>query len=200
MNNETLVKFIAPYEERAKTWTGTLGGFVLSFEKVSEIKLGDEKRFNHILDLIISDMKANIAAQGQKINEINEKIRTVENQISIVEENVKVTETNIVVVEEKIAEREQKIEDMNNKIKERMAAEQSNVSSNNYIKFIMGATSFVDLFRRISALNEITGYDKQKIDEMEAEKVLLEQDKVELENQKIELEKQKAEGIPLPPF
>ncbi len=59
LNNETLVRFIAPYEERAKTWTGTLGGFVLSFEKVSEIRFGDEKRFNHILDLIISDMKAN---------------------------------------------------------------------------------------------------------------------------------------------
>ncbi len=156
-------------------------------------QLEDSEQYIRDINANISEMKANIAAQGQKINEINEKIRTVENQISIVEENVKVTETNIVVVEEKIAEREQKIEDMNNKIKERMAAEQSNVSSNNYIKFIMGATSFVDLFRRISALNEITGYDKQKIDEMEAEKVLLEQDKVELENQKIELEKQKAD-------
>ncbi len=141
----------------------------------------------------MADMKANIASMGTKINEINEKISDIEQQIDMVEENITVTENNIIIVETKIAEREQKIEEMNNNIKERMAAEQSNVASNNYIKFIMGATSFVDLFRRISALNEITSYDKEKIDEMEAEKKLLEQDKLELEDQKVQLEKQKAD-------
>ena len=59
LNNETLVKFIAPYEERAKSWNGTLGGFVLSFEKISAKKADDDRAFNHILDIIIGDMKAN---------------------------------------------------------------------------------------------------------------------------------------------
>lgn len=59
LNNETLVKFIAPYEERAKTWSGTLAGFMLSFEKVSSVKPDDDRTFVHILDMIVSDMKAN---------------------------------------------------------------------------------------------------------------------------------------------
>lgn len=156
-------------------------------------KMEDNQSYIKDINSQMSAMKANIAAQGEKINEINAKIDEVEEQIIIVEENITVTENNIVIVETKIAEREAKIEEMNNAIKERMAAEQSNVASNNYIKFIMGATSFVDMFRRISALNEITSYDKEKIDEMQREKELLEADKVELEDQKVQLEKQRAD-------
>ena len=156
-------------------------------------QMEDNQAYIKDINAQMSDMKANIAAQGEKINQINEKIEDIEDQIVVVEENITVTENNIVVVETKIAEREAKIEEMNNAIKERMAAEQSNVASNNYIKFIMGATSFVDMFRRISALNEITSYDKEKIDEMQREKELLEKDKLELEDQKVQLEKQRAD-------
>ncbi len=65
-----------------------------------------------------------------------------------------------------------------------MAANQSNVSTNAYISFIMGASSFVDLIRRVSAYNEITSYDMEKIEELEEEKVLLQADIDALEEQK----------------
>lgn len=141
----------------------------------------------------INAMKANIAAQGQKIAQYNSMVSTLEKQINAINESIKIIEGNIESLNIQIEEREIKIENLNNQIKERMLASQLNVRTNSYIKFIMGASTFVDLLRRISAINEITAYDMSKIDEMEAEKVLLQNDINELQSQKDLLFAQQAE-------
>ena len=80
-------------------------------------------------------------------------------------------EENIEELNIQIEERKIKIENLNNQIKERMAASQSNVRTSSYIRFIMGADSFIDLLRRISAIAEISDYDMFKIEEMQKEKI-----------------------------
>jgi len=141
----------------------------------------------------ISTMKANIASQGAKINQYNSLISTLESQIKAINNTISIIEKNIENLNAQIEEREIKIEQLNDQIKERMVASQLNVRTNSYIKFIMGASTFVDLLRRISAINEITAYDMGKIDEMEAEKVLLQNDINELQSQKDLLYTQQTE-------
>ncbi len=139
----------------------------------------------------IDSLKKNITTQYNKIKEINGQIADVEKQIAGIQESIKVIETNIKAVEAEIAAREAKIEELNNNIKSYMELNQANISNNNYIRFVMGASSFVDLLRRVSAVNEITEYEVSQIHLMEEEKAQLELDKVELENQKNDLNEQR---------
>lgn len=141
----------------------------------------------------MNNIRDDIINQGRKINEINSTISSVENQIRGLEIQIKTIEENINQITLEIIEREKKIEELNDGIKERMVALQARVSLNSYIGFIMGANNFVDLLRRVSAINEFTDYDVSKIREMEAEKELLEADKRELQNQKDERAKKRAD-------
>lgn len=154
-------------------------------------KEGIEKNIKN-LKAKLNTLKANINTQYKEIQKINNQISTVEGKISTVEKSIKTLESNIKAVEKEIKDREDRIDHLNTSIKDRMALNQSNISSNNYIKFVMGATSFADLLRRVSALNEITSYDVSKIEEMEAEKEQLQLDKNELEEHKATLEEEKA--------
>ena len=111
----------------------------------------------------IADIKANIMSQGQRLNDINNTIASVEKQIKGIEIEIKTIEENIDDITNQIIEREQKIEELNDGIKTRMVALQSTMSLNTYISFIMGANSFVDLLRRVNAINQFTSYDVSKI-------------------------------------
>ncbi|MBQ1826789.1 MAG: peptidoglycan DD-metalloendopeptidase family protein, partial [Erysipelotrichaceae bacterium] len=136
----------------------------------------------------ISKLKADIKNQGKKITDYENRITSTEKQIASTERAIKKIQTDIQELTVQIKVREEKIDELNRGIKARMVANQSKVSLNSYIRFVMGATSFVDLLRRISAVNEITSYDVSKIREMEAEKKQLEIDKATLQEEKINLE------------
>ncbi len=145
------------------------------------------------LESSISELKSNIANEGQKIAEYSERIDELDSQITAIETSISKIETNIEALNAQIAEREANIESLNNQIKASLVVTQSANRTNSYISFIMGATSFVDLFRRISAVNELTSYSYTKMQEMEEEKVLLESDVEELQEQKDSLTQSQAE-------
>lgn len=153
----------------------------------------EQKKLDELKDLLdetadnLNSLKANILAEGRKVQLLTNKIASLEKEIKAIQNSIEIIETNIEELNIKIEERKIKIENLNNQIKDRMAAAQSNVRTNSYIKFIMGADSFIDLLRRISAVAEISNYDMLKIDEMQKEKELLEEDVAELETQKSNL-------------
>ncbi len=136
------------------------------------------------LESSIEELKSNIENEGQKIAEYSERIDELDSQITAIETSIAKIESNIETLNAQIAEREANIESLNNQIKASMVVTQSANRTNSYISFIMGATSFVDLFRRISAVNELTSYSYTKMQEMEDEKALLENDVEELQDQK----------------
>ncbi|MBR0138592.1 MAG: peptidoglycan DD-metalloendopeptidase family protein [Erysipelotrichaceae bacterium] len=136
----------------------------------------------------IASLKADIKNQGKKITEYENQIANTEKQIASTERAIVKIQADIEELTVQIKEREDKIGELDSGIKARMVANQSKVSLNSYIRFVMGATSFIDLLRRISAVNEITSYDVSKIREMEAEKKQLEIDKVTLQEEKVNLE------------
>ena len=139
------------------------------------------------LEANIKEMKANIVAEGRKLNQYNKMIDSLNSQITAISRSITRIEGNIEVLNQQIALREAKIEQMDTEIKNAMVVYQTNLRTNSFISFIMGATSFVDLLRRINAINTIASYTQKKIDEMNAEKVLLQNDLNELQEQKDEL-------------
>ncbi|MDI9540787.1 MAG: peptidoglycan DD-metalloendopeptidase family protein [Bacillota bacterium] len=150
----------------------------------------EQQKQDELKDLInetaanLKNLKANILSEGKRIAQFNDKIASLEKEIKAIQNTIIVLEENIEELNIQIEERKIKIENLNNQIKERMAASQSNVRTSSYIRFIMGADSFIDLLRRISAIAEISDYDMFKIEEMQKEKDLLQIDVDNLEIQK----------------
>lgn len=57
-NNDVLMRFAKPYREHAKTWNGSLGGFMASFEKEAESNLEAKNRtLIGAISLLIEEMK-----------------------------------------------------------------------------------------------------------------------------------------------
>ncbi|MBO4218617.1 MAG: peptidoglycan DD-metalloendopeptidase family protein [Erysipelotrichaceae bacterium] len=143
------------------------------------------------LEASIKDLKADIANQGKKIREYTDKIEALEKQINSINKSIVKIEDNIEQLQLQIDERELHIAKLDVQIKEGMVVAQAHNRTNSYVKFVMGADSFVDLLRRISAINNITSYNRDRIEEMEKEKVLLQADKEAQQLQKDELIAQK---------
>ncbi len=143
----------------------------------------------------IANLKTNISNLTVKINSVSAQIRDKESQITSLEAAIEKVEANIAVLEQQIADREADIEARNETIMTRMEALQSIIRVNSYIDFIMGASDFVDLIRRVESVNDITEYDKEQIRELQEQKALLEKDKEELDTQKANLDTQKADLV-----
>lgn len=125
----------------------------------------------------IVDTKEAIANAKDNMAKVTERLNAIDGEIQLVEEQITYLETSILNLETSIQEKDQLV-------KERMYAMQSYVNSNMYAQFIMGASSFEDLFSRISGINEITSYDKELIRGLMEDKQQVEKDKLEAEASK----------------
>lgn len=139
----------------------------------------------------LKDVKENILEYAKQISDFQAKIDALSADIVKIEKSIVQSEASIASLEADIALRENRINEIDAFIKERMVAMQSFLNLNSYIDFIMGATDFVDLVRRIEGINEITKADKANIDELTLEVEAFNLDKVELERQVISLEENK---------
>jgi len=140
----------------------------------------------------INELKANIEQQQLKISELSNQVESIEIQITNINKSIEKIQINIEELNVQIADREVRIATLDGQIKESMVLMQANLSTNAYLKFLMGADSFVDLIRRIAALNDITEYNTNKIQVMQEEKTLLEVDKNELQYQKDNLAQERS--------
>lgn len=141
----------------------------------------------------LKDIMNNIKTSGQKVAQYNTYIERLESDINNINNNITEIQNNISSLEAKIEERQNIINDINEGVKSRMAATQANVVLNNYIQFIMGADSFIDVLRRISAINEITKFDRDQIKQVEDEKALIVKDREKLQLQVDDLYTQQSE-------
>ncbi len=165
----------------------------LKFKEYEEQKQEELRKMLDEAQANLNEMKQNILKEGQKIESYNQQISSLNSQIEAINASIVKIEANIEQLNAQITERQKRIDELNDAIKLRMQANQTNVVTNSYIKFIMGANSFVDLLRRISAVSEITDYDLSKIEQMNQEKELLQKDVDELQTQKDNLADQQAQ-------
>jgi len=155
-------------------------------------KAGD--RLNDLSDIQaqLADIKENIAENIKKVSDYEKKIAKIENEIIALENSIQATEQSIIELEAEIVAREQKINEIDETIKNRMVSMQSFIHVNNYIEFLIGSTSFLDLIRRVEALSDIESSDHELMDELEIEINTLNINKEELNRQKESLEANKV--------
>ncbi|MGB4984945.1 MAG: peptidoglycan DD-metalloendopeptidase family protein [Erysipelotrichaceae bacterium] len=139
----------------------------------------------------IKDIQANLKYYLTVLDGYNKEIASLESQINALNQSIKTVEGNIVKLQTDIDLKQNEINEKNNKIKARMELTQGMSSTNYYIDFIFGATSFSDLIRRIEGIKDITAYDQRQIKELEDEILKLDKLKDELLNQQVMLEENK---------
>lgn len=125
-------------------------------------------------------------------------IQEFENQITALDANIKTLELEIAQKEQHIQElqveiqtRETEIAKLEEEIKTYMVQSQMNMRVNGYIEFLMGATDFSDIMRRVVGMNSIRRYNESLIDNFKSQKQALEETKaaVATEIENIELNK-----------
>lgn len=159
------------------------------------------------------DVKANLSeAESEfadiiiELEEINVEISRIkkaleENKASLKKnrEDISDTQTEIDLLEEEIVALEEAIEKRFEILKERAAAYQKSGGNISYIEVLFGSKSFGDFISRVSAINKITDSDAALMEQIEADKVQVEEKQEEvvvkldaLKNLKLELEGMQA--------
>lgn len=148
----------------------------------------------------LTEAEAEVADLLIELEEINVEISRIqkaleENKKSLKqnEEDITDTESEIDELEKEIAELEDAIEKRFEILKERAVAYQKNGGNISYIEVLFGSQSFGDFISRVSAINKITDSDAALMEQIEADKVIVEEKKEEVVVKLDELTDLKAE-------
>ena len=133
-----------------------------------------------------------VAKVNREIKETNDNMNRVIGKINKTQDEIDELKASIKDLEKKIAERDEVL-------RERVRAMQAKGNNVNYIDVLLGANSFADFIDRFSAVTTLMDADrdimkrqKEDIEQLEKEKVLVEKKLAELEQNKAQLEKLKA--------
>lgn len=126
-------------------------------------------------------------------------IKSAENEIVVLQESLITIQDSMKKVEAIIIEKEDKIEKRKEIIRDRMLGLQVDVSCNQFIDYLMGATDLVDLVQRSNSVESFTRNDKEQIKLLNKEKKELDaekkeqqriQDTLKLQQEQLELKKE----------
>ena len=148
----------------------------------------------------IASLQKELEAAQKKLNETNvqkainkQSIDETNGKISSIQGDIKKTENTIEQKTEESKQLEEEIQKKNTEIKDLMKYYQVSSSGSNMLEYVMGAKSLTDLIYRLSITEQISKYNKAKINEMNDMIAKNEQIKKELETKKDELASSKSE-------
>lgn len=149
---------------------------------------------NQVDDLknTIAGIQGELNIAGQKAQEYEDQINQLNLELEAIAVSIIEIEASIAELDIEIARKEEDIALRDQQIKDRMVDLQSYVGVNAYIDIIMGASDLVDLIRRVSVMQDITAYEQDQIDALNADIEALALDKAESERLKQDLEDNKV--------
>lgn len=144
----------------------------------------------------ISTINGDLDAIKSDMNTLTETINSqqviIDGYVSQIAENDKMIDKikdEVVKLDEQIAKTQEDIDTRDEQIKSRMRSEQSNVGTNVYMDFIMGATDLMDLISIVEGVERITENDQDQIEALEQDRA-----KIELEkSEQVRLEKEQED-------
>lgn len=141
----------------------------------------------------IDSLKENIDKLIEKSNELESQIKQLQSEKAIIQNNIEVSQQNIVDIQKDITDIRLRIEKRTAEVKKRMQDDQLFVTGNRKIEFLLESENFADLLRRISIMDQISQYDKERIELLKKDQRALEDEERELMRQKDILISQKTE-------
>lgn len=144
----------------------------------------------------ISSVKGNIDKVTAKIAENNKEVEKYANLAGDIQSSIDTIQSSIATLNTQIKEKEVSIKERDVMMKDRLVEMQPYIGSNNFVDFIMGATSFTDLLRRTEIVGELNSYEREQIQLLSEEREQLAEHKSSVETKKelLEVQKQEAEN------
>ncbi|MHA6251824.1 murein hydrolase activator EnvC family protein [Oceanobacillus sp. CAU 1775] len=148
----------------------------------------------------LSDAESEIADLLIELEEIEVEIKRINNAIeenkAAINENkqeIENTEQEIEALEAEILKLEEAIEMRFEILKDRAVAYQKNGGNISYIEVLFGSQSFGDFISRVTAISKVTDSDTALMEQIEADKVVVEEKQVEVKTKLEELETLRVE-------
>lgn len=148
----------------------------------------------------LSDAEAEIADILIELEEIEVELERITHAIEenkkAMEENklaIEATEVEIAALEEEIIALEEAIEARFEILKDRAIAYQQNGGNISFVEVLFGSQSFGDFISRVTAINKVTESDAALMEQIEADKVIVEEKQAEVKSKLEELESLKTE-------
>lgn len=187
--------------------------FASSLKDMKDEKSQLDQKKNSLSDSIqtkekeITSNKSKVEVIQDKITKLNGEVNDTNAKITTLQSEITTTLAEIEALRVSIEDLERKIQERDEVLRERVRAMQANGGQISYLDVLLGANSFSDFIDRISAVNTLVDADRAIMTEqaedqkkLEEEKKLVEQklaeleaDKVKLEELKVSLQSQKAE-------
>lgn len=143
----------------------------------------------------IADLLIDLEKLNDEIDKVNKALAENKETMEKNEKSITKTENKVEKLEKEIKELEEMIEKRFEILKERAVSYQKNGGNVSYIEVLFGSQSFMDFISRVSAINKITESDANLMEEIEKDKIKVEekQDEVlvkldELKELRVELE------------
>ncbi len=136
-----------------------------------------------------SKLKTNQAKQDEldkKIESLNQKTSEIENKIKSANEKIEKLNSESEILQEEVTKLENNIKENEEILGERLKVINNNYTLG-YLKVILSSNSISNFLNNIFIVQEVVAQDKQMLEE-------LEKDKVEVENKKEKLDKNKEEA------
>lgn len=132
-----------------------------------------ENNVNNIKDQIAA-VKGDINKVSTQISENNKMITEATATLESIQASMTETTANIALLNVQIEEKKIIIQERDQQMKDRLVEMQPYIGTNNFVDFLMGATSFTDLLRRSAIVGELNSYEQQQIEILGQEKKALE--------------------------
>lgn len=168
-------------------------------QKQNNQKKSDLKSSIQTKDNAIKATKTEIQKFLDQISKLNKEIEETNANINRVIDNINKTNEEIEALRASIKDLEKKIAERDEVLRERVRAMQVKGGKVSYVDVLLGANSFADFIDRFSAVTTLMDADrdimrkqKEDMDQLEAEKALVEKKLAELQDNKAQLEKLKA--------
>lgn len=158
-NKETCIRFKAYLEDKRKE----------TQKELDNLK-------GSIVDIkgTLEEDNATLRAMQEEISSLNQQMSDTIQKIADMGVKIETTTAQIVQKETEIAEKETKVSTY-------MINLQGSMRVNSYVEFVMGSKDFADVSRRLAGINSINEYNQKLIQQLNEEKLVLEDTKKELE-------------------
>ena len=157
---------------------------LISFNQITNAKSAETlKDLRKELSNLQAEKKANENEKASSKSEIKSKTAAISDAYNEIE----VAKNKIEVAKEKIAQSEIEIDQITDETNELMRSMQIMSGENAYFEYISSAGSLTDMIMRMSAVDQITEYNKEQLKKLEALIKENEQLKIDMANYQVQL-------------
>ena len=140
----------------------------------------------------LADLKEEKSSLEGQLADLNEKLTIVSNNLNDLEEQIEDKEEEIRITEEELAEaketEEHQYESMKTRI--RFMYERSDYA---LLETLLGSGSLAEALNKADYVEQVAAYDRQKLEEYEANRIKIQEEEAKLKEEKTELENLRAQ-------